>query len=274
MTVSLLGLLVLSAILIVCYIATAVLSSRGSLTRTKPRDKVVILAYIVLVISVLEVGWLVFSTYAAVSAYMSGDADTEASGMDSELEGVASGMGAASGMGVASGLGGTVSDGAMECSVIVHFCVSVGLAWLVNVLVLLLTMCGLDPCGCFLATSYIKHIINSHKFSEEEHEDVLQRSLTDYSRLDHVRGRYTNYINSAVLLAKLRQMFCFVCRRDGLNHSRRSAIKDVVKVLWILFNEVDVTFSDILAGFLLASRYQRNLRMAGKNREYELTKVS
>lgn len=256
-TVSLLGLLALCAVVIICNIIIAILSSRGSLTRHRPREKVIVFVYSRTIFFVVELGWLVFSTYAAVSAYLSVDMDT--------VMGVASG----SGQGVVSG--GHVNS---DCSVILLFCVSVGLAWVLCLLIVALSMCVLDPCGCFLATRYIKHLINSHKYGEEEHDRLLQRSLSDYDRHDRVKGRHSNHVGSALWWSKFRQTFCFCFRRDGLSTSKMTSIGDVVKVLSILFSDVDVTFSDLLAGFLLASLYQRNLKAAGKNREHELTKVS
>ena len=263
--VSLLGLLVGCAMAILCFIGTASLSSLGSITRPKPRAKVVICVYVLLVVSALELAWLVFSTYsAAVSSHL-GEEDVVL---------ITGGMG----MGVASGMGQDIAptghwNNGASCSVSLHFSVSVGLAWFAFLTILLMFLLRLDPCGCFLPARYIQHITKMHE-QEDGYDEILQRTLSDYDKKDDVEGVYSNQVDCPLWMSRFRQIFCFCCRRNGINASKRSAFGDVVKVLQILFSDVDSTFSDILAGFLLTRLYQKKLKAAQKNREHELTKVS
>ncbi len=256
--VALLGLLVFSVIGIACHTATSILSSLGSLTRPRPRDNVIVCAYIHLITTVLEMGWLIFSLYAAASS----DYSSAGNIMD---------VGVASGMGEAVLVAGSMGS----CSVILQFSVSVGLAWFMSLLILLVFMCGLDPCGCCLGSRYIKHVAKSQEPAEQEYENILKRSLTDYGRHDNMEGHYSNQVNSTLLWAKFRQIF-FCCRRgdSGVSMSKKSALGDVANILRLLFSDVDVTTSDLLAGYLLVGRYQENLRAGNENRDHELTKVS
>jgi hypothetical protein len=265
-TLSLLGMLAINVVVMTCYAITIILSSLGSLTRPKPREKVVLFICVIIVLFVLEMVWLLFSTYSAISANL--NADTAVVMADVMDVGVANeSMADGSGEGVASG----TDEG--ECYVVLLYSISVGLAWFSSLLITALTTCSLDPCGCFIPTRYIKHIMNAHKYGGDD-ETVLQQSLGDYDRLNHVKGHYSNQIGSTLFWARFRQTFCSCVHRDGLSLSKRDALGDVVSVLGLLFGDVDRTFSDLLAGFLLASLYQRNLKAAGKNWEEELTKVS
>ena len=286
--VSLLGTLVLYGVVIICFIITAILSSLGSLIRHKPREKVVVCAYILVLLFVVELVWLVFSIYAAVDAYSSTDNSTVvdmiggvASGMDGGVasgsgQGVAngSGQGVVSSGGVASGSGqDVISNADRECSVMRLFLVAVILAWFISLLIMMLFMCNLDPCGCFVVSRHIKNMVKRNKCKQDD-ETIRQRSLKDYKELKRVSGHHSNSIGSALCWAKFRQIFCPCVRRDGLSPFKKAAVSDVVNILRILFSDVDLTFSDLLAGFLLAGLYQRNLKAADKSRNRELTRVS
>lgn len=269
--VSLVGLLVLCAVTIVCCIMSTIISSLGSLIRPKPREKVVVVVYILMVLSVVEFYWLVFSTYAAATnadgsiAVSSGMGEGVASGIE---EGVASGMDE----GVASGIGSGEFGNGATCRTVVLFRTAVGLAWVVFSVILVLFMTLMDPCGCFLPFHHIQKVVTAHKYYDME-RDALEESLTGYDKYDSIEGFHRNNVNCSLLWAKFKQIFCSCCRRDGLSSSKRAALGDVVKVLGILFSDVDVTSTDLISGFLLTRLYQKKLKAVNKHPETELTQV-
>ena len=285
LVVSLLGLLTLHLLTAALYMVATILSSRGTLLHPQPRAKVVVVAYILLLVSAVELAWLVFSTYSAVDAHLSINATLFSAG------GMASGAAMPTG-GVVSGSGevemNTTADGDvggsgavfMEesgCgsyeSAVTLFSVLVCTAWLVYSAILIGLLVFLDPCGCCLGSALINRIAKVRKYHDSDYSSAAERSLTDFNRFDSVRGLHGNSVKFSHLRTKLRETFCCCLRRDGLKTSGRDAFSDVTKVLRMIFSDVDATFSDLLAGFLLASLYQHKLKDAKKNRELELTKV-
>ena len=257
--VSLLGLLGLCAVTIISCITCTIISSLGSLIRPKPREKVIVPVYILMVLSVVEFCWLIFSTYAAATSADGSIAVSE--------EDVASGMGMA-----ASGIGsGEVGNGT-TCRIVVLFRTAVGLEWVVFSVILILFVTLLDPCGYFLPFRYIKKVVAAHENYNME-RDSLEESLTYYDEYDSIEGLHHNKVNRSLLWAKFKQTFCSCCRRDGLSNSKRAALGDVVKVLRILFSDVDVTSSYLISGFLLTRLYQKKLKTVNKHPETELTQV-
>ncbi len=279
-TVSLLGLLGLNLLTVALYVVTSILSSRGSLIRPKPRAKVVVAVYLLILVSLVELAWLVLSTYSAVDVNLAVNATVgyggSAAGMGSDEELLVSGYGGSNESGegedpIGSGIP-VISCPAYESAVSL-FSVLVGIGWVVYVVILLSFLALLDPCGLCLGSRFVNRISKTQKYHKEEYSEVVEKPLTEFDKFDSVKGRYSNAVGSSILSAKLRETFCFCGRRDGLKNSRAEALSDVVQVLRILFSDLDVTFSDLLAGFLLASLYQRKLKAAGKNRDHELNEV-
>lgn len=269
--VSLIGLLLLCVVTITSAITCTIISSLGSLIRPKPREKVVVVVYVLMFLSVVEFCWLIFSTYAAIVAdgsiaVSSGMEEGPGSGGDDQ-GGVASGMDE----GVASGMG-SGEFGNATCRTVVLFHAAVGLEWVVFSVILFLFLTFVDPCGCFLPFRYIQKVVTAHKYYDME-RDALEESLTDYDQYDSIEGLHRNKLNCSLLWSKFKQIFCSCCRRDGLSNSKRAALGDVVQVLRILFSDVDVTSTDLISGFLLTRLYQKKLRAANKHPETELTKV-
>ena len=255
--VALLGLLTLSLLLTLCYVITAILSSRGTLIRTRPRDKVVGVVYVWVLLSLLEVGWYVFSMYVVVATGL-------------ELGDTGSGNG---GMGVAVESGSGMEERGLCSSYkswVIQFGVLVGLGWILCGLFASVFLFGLDPCGCFLPARLVSRLADSH---ERHKQDYMDKLLRDYDEYDDTNGHHSNDVGCSLVCSRLKQSCCPCLRRDGLKTSRRDAFYDVVKVLRLLFQDTDATFSDILAGFLLANLHQRRLKAANKNRESELSKV-
>ena len=270
---SLLGLLGLHLLTILLYLATTILSSLGSLIRPKPRAKVVVVAYILILVSAVELGWLVLSTYSAVDAYIGLNATvTLGSGGGSGGLTVRLGSGDLDISGGGSGNG--ISDDDSICSpyesAVLAFSLLVIAAWVVYSMILLGLIIFLDPCGCCLGSALVQRIARTQKYHSKDYND---KSLADFDKFDSIQGLHGNDLEYSLLCAKLRETFCSCCRRDGLKSSRKDALSDVVQVLRILFSDVDTTFSDLLAGFLLASLYQQNLMAANKCTDHELTKV-
>lgn len=264
--ISLPGLLTFSFLSIICYIAMIAISSRGSLIRPKPREKVVYVAYTLMALAVMELGWYIFSTYAVVAAGVSASATPMSSG-SGEMETIGSGVGAGNDM-----------DGASLCSAyrlwVVHFGVLVGLDWICYGLILSTFLFGLDPCGCCLPSVLIKRLISAQEREKEDYIIGMEKSLEDYNKFDSTQGQHVNEINSSLLCSRFRQSCCFCLRRDGLKTSRKNALSDVVDVMRLLFSDIDATYSDLVAGFLLANLYQRKLKAANKNSSAELNRVS
>ena len=238
--------------------------------------KVVVVAYILLLVSAVELGWLVLSTYSAVDANLT-DNPSKNAGSGSGIAFSSSSGGGSSGIAFSSG-SGLLPIMEPRCSsydtAVSLFSLLVGTGWLVCASILFSFGFLLDPCGCCLGSTFVKRIAKKQKYHKEDYSDVAERSLTDFDKFDSVKGRYANEVGCSLVCAKLRETFCFCCRRDGLKTSRADALSDVVQVLRVLFSDLDVTFSDLLAGFLLASLYQRKLKAAHKDRDHELSEVS
>ena len=70
---------------------------------------------------------------------------------------------------------------------------------------------------------------------------------------------------------KCRSMCCCY-RRNGLNNSQKHAIKDTIKKFGVIFSDFDTTFSDLIAGMLLAHYYQRKIVQAHLDPTADLSK--
>lgn len=257
--ISLPGLLAFALLSIICYLLAVVISSRGSLIRHEPRERVVDVAYALTALLAVELCWYIFSTYAVVAAGVGLPSPDVAEGSGSgELE------------------EGIVSDDLPLCSQyrswVVHFGVLVGLDWVCCALIAFMFIFGLDPCGCFLPSTVVKRLIRAQRL--EGADFGLEKSLAEFDKLDGIPGYHSNAPTSSLFCSRLRQSCCFCCRRDGLSTSTINAFSDVVQLLSLLFGDIDPTYTDLMAGFLLASLYHKQLKAANKDIGAELNKVT
>lgn len=135
------------------------------------------------------------------------------------------------------------------------FVVMVYTYWFLLATIALLFLGFLDPCGCCCVSGLIK---NLHFYNGTKNLEI---------RL------FNNRVDCTLMMSRFRALCC--ChRRNGLNGSKRLAIADVTRALGVIFSDFDATFSDKIAGMLLAYHYQRRLVQANLNPTAELKKVS
>ena len=236
------------------------------------------LAYVLVLLAVLEFCWYVFSTYAVVvagvdvaapSSLVLGSGGGSGGGGEEEEEGSES----ASGMFVLED--GT--ENAAFCSNyktwVIHFGVVVGLAWICYAFIFVIFLFGMDPCGLFLPTRAIHKLVRAQERAKDEYLVGAEKPLNDYDQHDNNRNN-RNRVSGHLLRSRVKQSCCFCVRRDGLDTSAVDAFSNVVNVLRLLFDDIDATYSDLVAGFMLANLYQRKLKAANKNLDTELNRVS
>ena len=194
--------------------------------------------HVLLVLLLVELGWLVFTAYVAAAR---------------DLE--------------------SLSNCTAYQHVVVLFDVSVASSWLISVLLLFLLLIGLDPCGCCTVVGLLDRI-EDIKAREKRSIKLLDLEccLEDFNE-NKCQGLHGNSINSLKINYNLRQS-CLCCRDKRSNHSSRAAMSDVVKAIGVLFGDFDVTFSDLVTGFLLTGHYQRELYEIERSSEVELTEVN
>lgn len=235
---TLMGMLLSHFLVLITFLTCIIISSLGSLINPKPRQKIVVVLHVLLALFVVELAWLGFATYAATT----------------------------------ESIKPATSCPAYQRVVVMYY-VAIGTSWFVNLLLLFLFLGGLDPCGCCTVTGLLNGIDNIKKYEKENEKLIdLGESLDDFRKYNSIPGLYTNSINSA----KIRSNYCRICckRRDGLETSTLLAMKDVVRVVGVLFQDFDATFSDLVTGFLLTGHYQKHLYDLKKSPEAELTKVN
>ena len=194
--------------------------------------------HVLLVLLLVELGWLGFTAYVAATR----DLDS-------------------------------LSNCTAYQNVVILFYVFVASSGLVNVLLLFLLLIGLDPCGCCTVVGLLDRI-EDIKASEKRSDKLidLECSLEDFNGNMTCHGLHGNSMNSSSIRYNLRQS-CLCCRNRP-NSSSRTAMNDVVKAIGVLFGDFDVTISDLVTGFLLTGHYQRELYKLGKRPELELTEVN
>ncbi len=147
--------------------------------------------------------------------------------------------------------GGADLSSASTCTVyqriVKLFYIAVGTSWFISLLLLIFFFINLDPCGCCTVVGVVDRI--------ESHEEERR---VRYNRLQQIQlGGHS----------------CLSCCRRRRNFFTTSALNDFVRILGVLFGDLDITFSDLTTGLLLSGNYQYQLYKKGKNPTEELRKV-
>lgn len=114
----------------------------------------------------------------------------------------------------------------------------------------------LDPCGLLCSPNVWHDYESLYKEAEKltESTDGVQAYLKD-SRLGHLHRSHYGY---GRIFWKIRSLFC--CKESNGNRSRTTAMQEMALALHTLFSDTDHVTTDLVAGLILLSRYQKKLR--------------
>jgi hypothetical protein len=114
----------------------------------------------------------------------------------------------------------------------------------------------LDPCGLLCSPSvwhdYETHYKEAEKVADST--DAVHAYFQD-SRLGHLHRSHYGY---GRIFWKIRSLFC--CTDSTGNRSRTTAMQEMALAFHTLFSDTDHVTTDLVAGLILLSRYQKLLR--------------
>jgi len=187
------------------FLVMGITSTLGTLTRPRRRQPNIAVMHVLLIVLLVELGWLVFSSYVAA---------------EGDLK--------------------QLSQCAIYQRAVKLFYTSVATSWLINALLIVVFLAGLDPCGCFAVDRLVDRI-ERIKAYEDKHQ----------------------------ALSSCGNCFCCCCRSIGT----KAATGDLVRVLGQLFGGFDITLANLAVGLRLAAYYQTQLKKHDKSPDEELRKV-
>lgn len=136
----------------------------------------------------------------------------------------------------------------------------------------------LDPCGLLCSPSVWHDYEALYKKAEESTDstDRVQAYLKE-SRLGHLHRSHYGY---GRIFWKIRGLFC--CQNSNGNRTRTTAMQEMALAFHTLFSDTNHVTTDLVAGLILLSRYQKTLKcqcshkegMAGQYLHKEFNEVS